>query len=374
MNVSEGGVGIEVSETRDGASEGTGEGVFFNPEQELNRDLTVALLDTWAEEGYDELGGARGTYLDAMCASGVRGVRAADAGWDVTCTDIDGDAADLAAANLDRNGLSGETERANVNAHLHENHYDVVDLDPFGTVVPFLDAAFTGTRELLCLTATDTAPLCGAHFESGVRKYGVVPRNTEFHPEMGSRTLLSAAVRTGARYDVAATPIFTHATSHYVRTYLAVERGAAAANDRIDQLGYVDWCPHCYWRDHAFGLVADPTETCPNCGHATQTAGPLWLGPTHDQSFAAAVRERVTDEMGEATKARRLCDRLERERHEPTHYDQHELYGDWGESAIGMEEFLDRLRAAGHPASRSHYGGTTFKTPASVTEIRDAAL
>ena len=370
MNVSEGGVTIEVSETRDGASEGTGEGVFFNPTQELNRDLTVAVLDTWAETERD----GPGTYLDAMCASGVRGVRAANAGWDVTCTDSDGDATDLAARNLDRNDLAGDTERTNVNAHLYEHHYDVVDLDPFGTVVPFLDAAFNGASELLCITATDTAPLCGAHFKSGVRKYGAVPRNTEFHPEMGTRTLLSASVRTAARYDVAATPVFTHATSHYVRTYLALDSGASKANDRIDQLGYVDWCNHCYWRDHEYGLIADPTDECPHCDHATQTAGPLWLGPTHDQSFAAEVRDRVTDAMGEATKARRLCNRLEAERHDPTHYDQHELYGNWGESAIGMADFLDALRDAGHPASRSHYGGTTFKTPASVGEIRDAVL
>jgi len=173
---------------------------------------------------------------------------------------------------------------------------------------------------------------------------------------------------------VAATPVFTHATSHYVRTYLALDSGASKANDRIDQLGYVDWCNHCYWRDHEYGLIADPTDECPHCGHATQTAGPLWLGPTHDQSFAAEVRDRVTDAMGEATKARRLCNRLEAERHDPTHYDQHELYGNWGESAIGMADFLDALRDAGHPASRSHYGGTTFKTPASVGEIRDAVL
>jgi len=373
MDISEGDVTIAVPEARHGASEGAGDGVFFNPAQELNRDLTVAVLRTWAEVGYGSAGGAgTGTYLDAMCASGIRGVRAAAAGWDVTCTDVDDDAVALAERNLAENGLAGECERANANAHLHANHYDVVDLDPFGTPAPFLDAAFNGTTELLCVTATDTAPLCGAHFESGVRKYGTVPRNTEFHPEMGVRVLLSACVRSAARYDVAATPVFTHATSHYVRTYLAVESGAQRANERIDALGHVDWCRDCYWRDHERGLIASPTETCPNCGTATVTAGPIWLGPTHDRAFAEAVGERVTDEMGEATKARRLCDRLAVERHDPTHYDQHELYGNWGEPAVGMDEFLDALREAGHPASRTHYGGTTFKTPASVTEIRDA--
>jgi tRNA (guanine26-N2/guanine27-N2)-dimethyltransferase len=366
MLVEEGGLELEVPGE---ATDGKQDGVFFNPEMELNRDLTVATL-----RAYRDRHEPAESYLDATAASGARGVRAAADGWDVTMCDVDPDAVALSEANLDRNDCEGTVRHADANVEMHRRRYDVVDVDPFGTPVPFADAAARSARGLLCVTATDTAPLCGAHFESGVRKYGVVPRNTEFHPEMGTRTLLSASIRTAARYDVAATPVFTHATSHYVRTYLALDSGASKANDRIDQMGYVDWCNHCYWRDHEYGLIADPIEECPHCGHATQTAGPLWLGPTHDQSFAAAVRERVTDAMGEATKARRLCDRLEVERHDPTHYDQHELYGNWGESAIGMDEFLDALRDAGHSASRSHYGGTTFKTPASVGEIRDAVL
>jgi tRNA (guanine26-N2/guanine27-N2)-dimethyltransferase len=39
-----------------------------------------------------------------------------------------------------------------------------------------------------------------------------------------------------------------------------------------------------------------------------------------------------------------------------------------------MDDFLADLRAAGHAASRTHYGGTTFKTTADVTEIRAATL
>jgi tRNA (guanine26-N2/guanine27-N2)-dimethyltransferase len=37
-----------------------------------------------------------------------------------------------------------------------------------------------------------------------------------------------------------------------------------------------------------------------------------------------------------------------------------------------MRDFLDQLKAAGYRASRTHYGGTTFKTTASVEEIRAA--
>ncbi|WP_255150996.1 tRNA (guanine(26)-N(2))-dimethyltransferase [Halorarius halobius] len=373
MEVSEGGITLSVPERRHGASEGAGEGVFYNPEQELNRDVTVAVLDAVADGECPGIEAGSGSYLDAMAASGIRGVRAADAGWDATCVDVDEAAVELARENFERNDLPGKATRADANAHMHESYYDVVDLDPFGTPVPFLDSACNAARDLLCVTATDTAPLCGAHFESGVRKYMTTPRNTEFHAEMGVRVLLSACVRTAARYDVAATPVLTHATSHYVRTYLALDGGARAANERVDALGHVDWCRSCLWRDHERGLIADPRDACPHCGADVETAGPIWLGATHDPAFVGAVRDRVTDYMGTAKRARKLLDRLGVELDEPTHYDQHRLYEQWSEPATAMDEFLDALRAAGHEASRTHYGGTTFKTAASVAEIRAAA-
>lgn len=364
MEVREGDVTIRVPEERHGASEGAGDGVFYNPVQELNRDVTVAVLRTIAD--------TCDSYLDAMTASGIRAVRAAAAGYDVTACDVDSDAVELARDNLSRNDFDGElvTDRANV--VMYSSNHDVVDIDPFGTPIPFADAAFNSARKYVCVTATDTAPLCGAHFESGVRRYSAVPRNTEFHAEMGLRVLLSALVRTAARYDLAAQPVLSHVSSHYVRTYLELESGARVADACLDDLGYLDHCSSCLWRSHERGLVPDPLGTCPQCGTETRTAGPLWLGPAHDTDFVASVRESLSPSFGAATRADRLLERIADEIHVPTHYDQHELYGTWGEPAIPMDEFLTQIRESGFRASRSHFGGTTFKTDADVASIRDA--
>ena len=366
MEIEEGGVRIEVPESRDGASEGTGGGVFFNPTQELNRDVTVAVL-----RAYRDREPRAASYLDAMAASGIRGVRAAAEGYDVTCADVDADAVALAGRNLAANDLSGETAHRDVNSLLYdEGPFDVVDLDPYGTPMPFADPAFANGRNLVCVTATDTAPLCGAHLNSGIRKYGAVPRNTDFHPEMGLRTLISALVRTAARYDKAATPICSHVTRHYARTYLELESGARGADDCIGELGHVDACEDCLWREATRGLIADPVEHCPECGgDRVLTAGPIWLGPVADPEFTRAVREHVTDDMGEAKRARKLLGTVETELDEPTHYDQHRLYKQWGEPAIGMDEFIERLRTAGYEASRAHYRGTAVKTTASIPEM-----
>lgn len=364
MRVTEGDVNIAVP---DQADAGVGDGVFYNPDQEFNRDLTVATL----RAARDRTDGHR--YLDAMAATGIRGVRAAAEGWTVTLCDRDPAAVELCERNLGQNDLAGRVVHRNANALMHEEEFDIVDLDPFGTPIPYADAAFRSARHLVCVTATDTAPLCGAHFNSGVRSYATVPRNTEYHPEMGLRVLVSALVRTAARYDLAARPILSHATRHYARTYLELETGASVADDRIGDLGYVYHCPDCLHRDWERALIAHPRAACPNCGNdGPITAGPIWLGPLHDRAFVRSVAATVTEEMGTAVRIRDLCEILADELVVPTHYDQHRLCHVWSRTASPMDRFLADLSAEGHEASRTHYGGTTFKTNASVRAIRAA--
>jgi tRNA (guanine26-N2/guanine27-N2)-dimethyltransferase len=366
MEVTEGAVTVRVPEQPD---DGVGDAVFYNPEQELNRDLTVATLRAYRDR--EETRGE--TYLDATAASGIRGVRAAADGWTVTCCDRDTDAANLTRENLDRNGFDGEVYERDVSALLHESTFDVVDLDPFGTPMPFVDAAIAGTGELLCVTATDTAPLCGAHFDSGVRSYSAVPRNTEYHAEMGLRILLGALVRRAAARDVGATPLLSHASAHYVRTYLHLDRRASSANDALDGLGHLYHCQECLWRAGDSGLLADPPASCPSCGAGrVVTAGPLYLDRPEDDAFRRATAAALTGDMGQREKAGDLLERIGSEVDTPTHYDQHRLCKLWGRPAPGMEPFLEAIRGAGHAASRTHYGGTTFKTTASVGEIEAA--
>lgn len=364
--VREGVVTICIPE-RTRSSDGVDGTIFYNPEQELNRDVTIAALRAFREREP-----RASTYLDAMAASGIRGVRAAVDGWEVTCCDVDPDAVELCRNNLVANDVDAEAIHRDANVELHSNRYDVVDIDPFGTPIPFVDAAFANTRHLVCVTATDTAPLCGAHFESGVRKYGAVPRNTEYHAEMGVRILLSALARTAARYDVGVTPLLTHATRHYVRTYLECTHRAGDANATLEELGYVHHCEDCLHRETESSLIAHPPPACPGCdGTRVVTAGPLWLGSIRDRAFVSTARDHATDELGTADRIRRLLATIRDELDTPTHYDQHRLCKVWSRPAGPMDEFLDALREAGFAASRTHYGGTTFKTNASVHDVRE---
>ena len=372
MRVTEGGVELEVPGEQ---TEGVEESVFYNPRQELNRDLTIATLRAFR----DRKPSAR-RYLDAMTASGVRGLRAAVDGWDVTCCDREPDAVALARSNLERAGFDlghdAEVVHRNASALMHDAVFDAIDLDPYGTPMPFADAAFARCRHLVCVTATDTAPLCGAHFKSGMRSYGAVPRNTEYHTEMGIRTLLSALARSAARFDVGVTPLLSYTKSHYVRTFLELDRKPTAADATLEELGFLVHCEDCLYREHAFGLAPSSNlarQRCPNCeGERLLVAGPLWLGQMQDRAFVADVRDRIPDAFETADEGRALLSTLEGELETPTHYDQHKLCKAWGLSANAMADFLADLEAAGFRTSPAHYGGTAFKTDADVGEILEA--
>ncbi|WP_247729960.1 tRNA (guanine(26)-N(2))-dimethyltransferase [Halovivax limisalsi] len=383
MRVSEGGVEIEVPGE---STAGVEASVFYNPRQALNRDLTIAVLRAFRDEREPRAE----TYLDAMTASGIRGIRAATDGWTAYGCDLDEEAVSLARENAARTDVASSLTvvREDANAFMYgcgrdmDEALDVIDLDPYGTPMPYADAAFANARNLVCVTATDTAPLCGAHFRSGVRSYGAIPRNTDYHPEMGVRILLSALARSAARQDVGVTPIFTHASSHYVRTYLELDHRATAADAALEELGFLHHCEDCLYREADRGgasgadpgLIADPLERCPNCGgDRVLAAGPVWLGAYRDPAFVAAVRERIPDDFGTAERARSICDTVAAELDEPTHYDQHRLCKEWSLAANAMDDFLDSLRAAGHAATPAHYGGTTFKTDADVGDIEAVA-
>jgi tRNA (guanine26-N2/guanine27-N2)-dimethyltransferase len=66
--------------------------------------------------------------------------------------------------------------------------FTVVDLDPYGSAIPFLDAAVKSVADegLLCVTCTDMAVLAGGHLsETCFAKYGAISiPNVPFCHEM----------------------------------------------------------------------------------------------------------------------------------------------------------------------------------------------
>lgn len=342
------------------------EGAFYNPRMEMNRDITVAVLRAWKDRGAT-------TYLDANTASGVRGIRAALAGYDATLVDRSDDAVELARRNVRENSVedSATVEHEDANVSMRRQRYDVVDIDPFGSPIPFADSAFNSADSLACFTATDTAPLCGAH-DSGVRRYSCVPLNTTYHAEMGLRVLVGALVRTAAKYDVAATPVLSHSSDHYKRTYLAVEEGAKVSDAALEDVGFVAHCFDCGARsvhDAEGAAVPEGVERDCACGATRRVAGPLWTGAVRDAEFVDAVVDEIDENMGTRKRATKTLRLVRDELDTPTHYDHHEVCRRAGVTPSKLDELLVRLRDEGYEATKAHYSGTAFKTDASHDEL-----
>jgi tRNA (guanine26-N2/guanine27-N2)-dimethyltransferase len=337
--------------------------IFFNRRMELNRDATVLLLSLLKPSD----------YLDAMGATGIRGLRVAkECGIPVTICDREPAAIGLIQQNKNHTALPVTVMERDVNALLSEQSFDAVDLDPFGTPAWVIDAAVRGCRRFLFVTATDTAPLCGAHLRAGIRRYGAVPMNTEYHSEVGLRILLGFVVRETVKYDRGVEPLFCYAREHFTRLHLRLLRGAQAADDTLNHMGFIHQCKKCPCREEQPGLQAHD-RTCPSCGEPLQAIGPLWLGSIRNENTIVQMLEAAGGrELGTKKDLVRLLETCIAELPTSSFYDYHHIAKLLGCSPPPVEVVLERIRESGYPATRTHFSGYGIRTEAPLEIIRNA--
>ncbi|TGC09124.1 tRNA (guanine(10)-N(2))-dimethyltransferase [Methanolobus halotolerans] len=354
--------------------------VFYNPAMELNRDISVAATSVFAEKLSERRNIAIEDirYLDALSASGIRGLRIAnEVGVHTTLNDWSENAFELIVRNIRHLGLQERVDATHKNANvlMHEKRFNIVDIDPFGTPAPFLAAAARCAVHLLAVTATDTAPLCGAHLHSGIRKYSAVPFNNEYHAEMGVRILLGKVARELAITDKFMVPLLSHATRHYVRTYLEIGNGAKKADEMLEHIGFILHCTPCGFRQILPGMAVNIASGCPRCSSEALIAGPLWLGKLHDIGFCGDVlKELERTEPGTKEQAKRIIGLCMDELEMPTFYEQHLICKRLGVSASGINDLINTLKSRGFAASRTHFSGTSFKTDAGIDEIENIIM
>ena len=334
------------------------EGAFYNPRMALNRDINVAMTKS--------LGISH--YLDALAASGIRGMRVAKEAEvkEISLNDVSPEACRLMEKNLARNSISATVTCRNANVLLHERHFQAVDLDPFGSPSSYLSAASRSALEYLFVTATDTAPLCGAHPMSGIRKYLARPLRTPYHREMGARILLGLAARELARLDKSMHPLLTHVTDHYVRIYLRVGKGAKLADRCLEKMGYVEHCPVC----GSYTLLNEPKPSgvCSHCSGKTALAGPLWLGRVQDgPAINKALR---TSNL--SRRAEKILTACAGEIDAPMYYDHHSICERLSLTPGRIDLVQERLRSRGFQASRTHFYGLGIKTDANMEDVEEA--
>ncbi len=349
---------------------------FYNPAMRENRDIAVAAV-RW---GVSERGWGR--VADVMAASGVRALRfAAETDVDeVLANDSNPLAVYVMQRNVRLNGLEGRVRISLGDARVlmyglaaARRRLDFVDVDPYGTPMPYVDSALCSVRSrgVVGLTATDTPNLFAVYPKKLARVYGVFCRGKPpFFRELGVRSLLGAAARVAAGGGRWLRPLLSYASGHYVRAYLEVGLGASRASDMLEEsLGWVEYCRKCgSWKIVGGGVGPPEIGRCQLCGEKMSLCGPLWIGPTVDEDFVGRVADRLPG--GSGGEAGWLVSRLREEANlPPLYHDLDFLGGRLKVSSPSPGRVVEELRASGYKAARTHFCPKCVKTDAPIEEV-----
>lgn len=319
------------------------EDVFYNPVQQFNRDLSVLSIRAWSELYGDALVSKKRkrdtdqvdsdkpyiSILEALSASGLRAIRYAKEipkVSSVVANDFSEDAVRSIVRNVEHNNVSQvvRPNRGDANAVMHESnfkgkHFNVIDLDPYGTASPFIDAAIQSIGEdgLLLVTCTDLAVLAGGGYpEKCFALYGGSAMiNHDASHEAALRLVLGMIGNTAAKYRKSIEPMLCLSIDFYVRLFIKVKTSPIEVKELASKTGSVYMCSGCgatevqplgkvTVRDNGskkFGLAQGSCvgSHCSYCGYVNHVAGPMYIGKLQNDNFISKVlelNEKVDDE------------------------------------------------------------------------------
>lgn len=352
--------------------------VFYNPVMEMNRDFAVLALQIFQRKTGRSL-----SVCEPLAGCGIRGIRFAvevENVVEVVLNDINPKAFELAYFNVKKNMLMGKVKVENTDANLLLNvhaapgkRFDYIDIDPFGSPVPYIDSSVRALKSggLLALTSTDLAPLCGVHPQACIRKYGAKPLRTEYCHEIALRILLGCLAREAAKYEIGMKPVFSYYADHYARTYTIMSHGAKRADQTLKQLGYIYHCFNCSYREATRGLFNLKEGKCPVCGRKLSVAGPLWTGKLADKNYCENLMEEVERrEFKNGRRIKKILGLILEEIDAPlTYFDVGEISDRLGCLTPSPRKVIERLREEGFYAVPTHFRSTGFKTNASSEKV-----
>ncbi|NWU22618.1 TRM1 dimethyltransferase, partial [Dyaphorophyia castanea] len=254
--------------------------------------------------------------LEALAASGLRSVRFAlevPGLGAVVASDSSPRAAALMARNVARNGVGDLVTPRLADARMlmyqskaERAPFDVIDLDPYGSPAPFLDAAVQAVSEggLLCVTCTDMAVMAGNSAETCYSKYGAVSLKGKFCHEMALRIILHSLDLRANCYQRFVVPLLSVSADFYVRVFVRVFTGQAKVKASASKQALVFHCVGCgshhlqrlgratsHGSGFKYSAATGPPvgPTCEFCHQRHQVGGPVWAEPLHDPAFVEGV-------------------------------------------------------------------------------------
>lgn len=266
------------------------------------------------------------SILDALSATGLRALRYAKEipfATRVVANDLSPLAIESMKLNIQHNGVEKivQPNRGDACAYMYSagapkadknatnGKFDAVDLDPYGTAVPFIDAAIqsVGDGGLLCITCTDAGVFAGAGYpEKTFALYGGSPIRGPHSHEGGLRLILNAIATSAAKYGISIEPLLSLSIDFYARVFVRVHKSPSETKFLASKTMVVYHCGYgCgSWKTqplsehkqkaskkgipfYTYKLSQAPTTTpnCEQCGFKTHLSGPMWSGPLHNPHF-----------------------------------------------------------------------------------------
>ena len=275
--------------------------------------------------------------LDALSASGLRALRYAQeisVLTHVIANDLSASATKAIRLNVQHNKqeakISLNTGDAIDFMHKSRGKFEVVDLDPYGTAGPFLDAALQSVVNggLLCVTCTDSAVFASAGYsEKTFANYGGMPVKGPHSHEGGIRLLLNAIATSAARYGLAIEPLLSLSIDFYIRVFVKIRKSAqevkflagktmivygcdsgcgawttqplARIKENINKIG-------TSYFGHSLAQAPSTNIACEHCGSKSHLHGPMWAGPIHNPYFIQSMLDNLENLSNDTygTKAR----------------------------------------------------------------------
>ncbi|KAM6500490.1 tRNA methyltransferase [Amanita muscaria] len=283
--------------------------------------------------------------------------------------------------------------------HREENsRVDVVDLDPYGTAAPFLDAAVQSINDggLLCVTCTDLAVLATNNSpEKCFSNYGGISLKAEYCHEAALRLVLHAISTIASRYGRYIEPLLSLSIDFYVRVFVRVQSSPIEVKKALTKASIYYVCSSCQSSyaqplgrvvekvHEASGNVnanykvqAGPTitEKCPECDSVMHLAGPMWSAPIHDPNFVEKILQHLESNQnnyGTAVRMKGMLTVAKEELSNPFYFTSSRMASLFHCRTPSLDDVASALLNAGHRISRSHACAGSLKTTASHRDVHD---
>ena len=390
---------------------------FYNPAQELNRDLTVISIATYMNftkyrkvkeiKTFNEY---KFNIIEPLSATGLRCMRyyaelPGEKINNIYSNDMDPKAVECININMEKNQVDNNKFKVyNLDAaqlmYQNPRTFDVVDLDPYGTAIPFIDSCIHCSKNgaLLCITFTDMPVLCGNYPETTLYKYGSIPYKVPFCHEMAIRIALYSISNAASKYKKVIKPLFSFNAEFYIRLFLIIKESPEDCKMNPFKYGYMYHCRDCQNRSIypmarkqdnkfkngkpnsyvKFNNLIYPSEKCDICGSNMCMSGPFWIDDIFDEDWIKELQKNLQNNnfsyLKFNSRIQNICKGIINElplNNQIFNLDYAQFSRDVNLSSFKLAIFQGAIENLGYKLAQSYYDPNLFKTDAPVDVIYD---